>query len=167
MMGSSKFYEEVKKDQLYHEWDENRNEAIKEAKAMLPPVQTILDVGSGEKDLGFTEMVDLGKGCDFHWLDYEDGSFDLIWARHALEHSPMPYFALREWYRVSKQYLLVVVPEVSEYIANYPGHYSCLSEEMWEALFKKSGWEVEKFVKGFWKHGDRNLPELRFLCKKF
>lgn len=161
----NKYYEDVVKSQLFHPWDENRTSAIAEAKQMIPPeVETILDVGSGEQDLGFTTQLDLGLGMDYHDLPFEDKSYDMIWARHALEHSPMPYMALKEWKRVADR-LLIVVPAPSEYIAEYDGHYSVFPEYSWRALFKKAGMEVQDFKAGQWKHGEIYLPELRFLVK--
>lgn len=158
-----RYYDEVKDSQRFHLWDEKRAQAIDEAKNLVPKrVSTILDVGSGEKDLGFTAQLDLGLGQDFHELPYSDNSFDLIWARHALEHSPMPYFALKEWQRVA-DYLLIIVPAPSKYIANYEGHYSVFADNSWRALFKKAGLKLIKFEEGKWRHGYRQLPELRYL----
>jgi hypothetical protein len=35
---------------------------------------------------------------DFHFIDSGGEIYDLIFARHALEHSPMPILALMEWH---------------------------------------------------------------------
>ncbi len=80
---------------------------------------------------------------DLSFLDYADGSVDFIWCRHALEHSPFPYFTLLEYQRVLKEggrlYVEVPAPDndrLHEYNAN---HYSILGITMWKALFQRSG----------------------------
>jgi len=56
----------------------------------------------------FLEAKRLGrnvKNMDFSFLEYDDRSFDLIFSRHSLEHSPMPLLTLLEWHRVSRSWL--------------------------------------------------------------
>ena len=166
------YYFETLKEQKYHVGLASDNQAIIEVKRLIPgDVETILDVGSGRLGSGFPTQVDVWKGADFHWLPYSDKSFDLIWARHALEHSPMPFFALREWMRVSKKYLLIVVPETIPYIAEYEGHWTCLPEYGWLALFRKAGLCVSVSEFGHWLHKCSSKPEgqplgeWRFLCQ--
>ncbi len=80
---------------------------------------------------------------DISFLDFADGSLDFIWCRHALEHSPFPYFTLLEQHRVLKEggrlYVEVPAPDNDrqhEYNAN---HYSILGITMWKALFQRAG----------------------------
>jgi len=166
------YYLETLKEQKYHAGLAPDNQAVVEAKRLIPKdIETILDVGSGKCGSGFLVQADVGKGIDFHWLPYGDKSFDLIWARHALEHSPMPFFALKEWMRVAKKYLLIVVPETIPYIADYEGHWTCLPEYGWLALFRKAGLRVSVSEFGHWFHKRPGKPEgqvlgeWRFLCQ--
>lgn len=47
---------------------------------------------------GFTVAV-----MDQSFLDFPDTCFDLLWARHVVEHSLFPYFTLAEFRRVIKE----------------------------------------------------------------
>jgi SAM-dependent methyltransferase len=84
------------------------------------------------------------KDWDMHILNFPDASFDLIFARHVLEHSPMPLLALMEWYRVSRQYLIVVTPHCDNVIQGGKNHYYMLNPIQWKVLFERSKWQVIK-----------------------
>jgi ubiquinone/menaquinone biosynthesis C-methylase UbiE len=77
---------------------------------------------------------------DLNLLDFEDESFDLVWCRHALEHSVMPFIALLEYRRVLKNggYLYVEVPQDEAVHVDNPNHYSMLSDRSWQALMRKA-----------------------------
>lgn len=82
-----------------------------------------------------------------HGID--DETVDLIWVRHALEHSPYPIFSLIEYNRVLKQgsklYVEVPAPDCQrphEFNAN---HYSILGARMLVALLERTGFTVDKF----------------------
>lgn len=79
---------------------------------------------------------------DFSFLEYPDGSFDLIFSRHSLEHSPFPLLTLMEWNRVSKRYLALVLPDPSYWTYTGRNHYFVLNQLQWENLFKNSGWKI-------------------------
>ena len=86
---------------------------------------------------------------DQSFLAFEDASFDIIWARHVLEHSIMPLYTLHEFYRVLRPggILYVEVP-ASDTIARHeenPNHYSMLTRRGWEALFVKSGYQILEY----------------------
>jgi len=85
-------------------------------------------------------------GYDVHlmsmeFLDFEDKSFDLIWCRHALEHSVMPMIALMEFKRVLRDggYIYIEVPQDGGIHVDNPNHYSMLSDRSWQALMRKTG----------------------------
>jgi len=125
-------------------------------------IRNVLDVGCGEgfcapafKSLGMVwegvswdqEDIDRGeskgitiKRMDMSFLDYRDNSFDLIFARHTLEHSPMPLITLLEWYRVSRKYLLVVLPSPDYWGIKGLNHYFVLPKDYWWYLFERAGW---------------------------
>ncbi len=80
---------------------------------------------------------------DMNFLDFEDGSFDLVWCRHALEHSVMPLIALMEFKRVLGKvgFLYVEVPSHMIHLEN-ANHYSMFTDEAWQALFRKAGFKL-------------------------
>lgn len=141
---------------------------------------TVLDIGCGtafcqpmfEKWKTKYEGVALGedvveahrlgrnvKEMDLHFLEYPDDSFQLVFARHVLEHSPMPLLALMEWHRVSSLYLLLVLPAPEHYGYIGRNHYSVLEKQQAKWLLRRAGWYVIKK-----QYTD---TEYRFLCKKF
>lgn len=80
---------------------------------------------------------------DLSFLDFPDGTFDLVWCRHALEHSFMPFFVLSEIHRVLKPggvvYVEVPAPETASYHERNPNHYSVLGQRMWLQLIERTG----------------------------
>lgn len=149
---------------------------VRKTKEVIPAdVKTIIDVGSGrkEEDPRFIEYIDLDSGGDYHWLQHPDNSFDMVFASHALEHSPMPFFALTEWKRVTKKYILIVVPrlthddEWNDYLCNYKGHFSCFTKEGWRNLFSVAGLKIVKEIDAdWWVHMGVPKPQTVFLLKK-
>jgi SAM-dependent methyltransferase len=43
-------------------------------------------------------------------LPFRDGEFDFVLASHVIEHFPDPIKALKEWMRVSRRYVFLIVP---------------------------------------------------------
>ena len=72
----------------------------------------------------------------------EDESYDPLYSRHSLEHSPMPLLTLMEWHRITKKYLAVAVPSIE--FVGYTGrnHYYILNQEQWKNLFNVAGFDV-------------------------
>jgi ubiquinone/menaquinone biosynthesis C-methylase UbiE len=128
------------------------------------PGGKVLDVGCGQglalelfrdaglDPLGITLGVDAevcrSKGLnvvetDFAFLDFPDASFDLVWCRHALEHSVFPFFTLSELHRVLKPggvlYLEVPAPDTACRHQTNPNHYSVLGKSMWIELIRRTG----------------------------
>jgi len=83
---------------------------------------------------------------DQSFLDFESNKFDVIWCRHALEHSLFPLFTLHGFYEVLKQdgliYIEVPAPDTDAQHENNPNHYSCFTKKAWISLFLRS-----KFLK--------------------
>lgn len=75
---------------------------------------------------------------------FEDGEFDLIFARHILEHSPMPLLTLMEWHRVSAKWLMCVLPAAEYWEVYGKNHYYVLPKHNWWVLFDRAGWAIEK-----------------------
>jgi SAM-dependent methyltransferase len=151
----------------------------------LTGCESVLDVGCGEgfcqpmfeewgiKYTGICLGADYLKAkklernvqkMDFNFLDYKDESFDLIFSRHSLEHSPMPIISLLEWHRVSKHWLGIVLPAPEHYGFGGLNHYSVMNEAQIEFLISRSGWKV------IWKdikRKDRSTPlEYWYMCEK-
>jgi ubiquinone/menaquinone biosynthesis C-methylase UbiE len=130
----------------------------------------ILDVGCGQgyacekfKEQGYDKLVAISlsendvqgthkKGFESHKMDmsfmeFEDNSFDVIWARHVIEHSPFPYLTLLEFNRILKKegliYLEMPEPDSPRVLERWPNHYSILGKKMWLCLFLKSGFEIK------------------------
>ncbi|MGE5506847.1 MAG: class I SAM-dependent methyltransferase [Actinomycetota bacterium] len=128
-----------------------------------PPGAKVLDVGCGQGDalamfaeagldpVGITLGEDyrncLARGLavremDFSFLDFPDASFDVVWCRHALEHSPFPLFTLAELRRVMKPgavlYVEVPAPDTCVHHERNPNHYSVFGKSAWAALFDKA-----------------------------
>ncbi|CAG0941613.1 demethylmenaquinone methyltransferase / 2-methoxy-6-polyprenyl-1,4-benzoquinol methylase [Candidatus Brocadiaceae bacterium] len=134
----------------------------------LPPDAQILDVGCGQgpaleiftsfgyKPVGITlndEDVTACRSKGFHvlkmdqsFLSFQNNTFDLIWARHCLEHSLMPYFTLGELYRVMKPlgflYAEVPIPDTDAHHENNLNHYSVLTPSMWKSLILRTGFQI-------------------------
>jgi len=114
----------------------------------------------GIKATGITLDEDERKGAaftghnvhlmDMAFLDFEDKIFDLVWCRHALEHSIMPVIALMEFYRVLKDggYLYVEVPQDESVHVDNANHYSMFSDRSWQSLMRKTGFKL--LYRGQW-----------------
>ena len=147
----------------------------------LSNLKSILDVGCGqgqafpilqqyaERVEGVTLGTDFDicrdkglkvKLADMSFLPYLDGSFDLIFGRHVLEHSPAPLLSLMEWRRVSKQWLLLVLPDPTNHYG-YGGlnHYYVLIKKQMDNLLDHSGWRP------IWRD-ESEETELRVFCEK-
>jgi hypothetical protein len=96
---------------------------------------------------------------DFHFLPDGDDTWDLIFARHALEHSPMPLIALMEWHRVARKYLIVILPKPRFWLFLGRNHYSVVTASQARFLLDRAGWKIlEEDHEHEW--------EYRFLCEK-
>lgn len=72
-------------------------------------------------------------------------AYSLIWARHALEHSPAPYYMLHEFKRILKPggilYVEVPAPGTDCCHETNKNHYSVLTFEMWLSLLARAGYQ--------------------------
>ena len=83
---------------------------------------------------------------DMNFLEFEDQEFDIVWARHCLEHTIMPYFVLTEMSRIIKKggiiYIEVPSPDTCGANEEDPNHYSVFGGKMWWVLINKAGFDV-------------------------
>ena len=90
------------------------------------------------------------RSMDQSYLEFDNDSFDIIWCRHALEHSIFPYFTLAEFRRVLKSggylYVEVPAPDTSCHHEENPNHYSVLGKSLWRSLFLRAGFVVEEEI---------------------
>jgi 2-polyprenyl-3-methyl-5-hydroxy-6-metoxy-1,4-benzoquinol methylase len=147
--------------------DSVTNEALSHLLQHFPlsPGAAVLDVGCGQGvaldrfcSLGFhvtginLDLADIqicrDKGhqvlqMDQSFLEFPDESFDLVWARHVIEHSIFPFFTLSGFSRVLKPggmlYLEVPGGETTFRHELNPNHYSILSHTMWLSLMERVG----------------------------
>lgn len=145
-------------DELHTKWTK---QVMDEYVAKLAGVKTVLDVGCGQAlaqpmfealgmqytgvTLGDDYQIakDAGRNvinCDFTFLPYEKETFDLVFARHALEHSPTPIPTLMEWRRVSKAFLCLVAPAPMHWGWTGQNHYSVANKEQLNFWVIQSGW---------------------------
>lgn len=108
------------------------------------------------------------RKMDQSFLEFGDGSFDVVWARHVVEHSIMPYYTLVEFRRVLRPggFLYLEVPGVTAVKHEHNrNHYSVLGQEMWLALLERSGFSVRERMSYFLKVADGMADEYwGFFC---
>jgi SAM-dependent methyltransferase len=134
----------------------------------LPPEAHVLDVGCGQgpalrifrergiNAVGIALNEEDVQACtanghnvirmDQNDLDFPDDGFDLVWARHVLEHSIAPFWTLSEFHRVLKPggilYVEVPAPETACCHETNKNHYSVLGVRAWLCLLQRF-FEVE------------------------
>jgi len=86
--------------------------------------------------------------ADMTFLPFEDETFDLIFARHVLEHSPFPIITLMEWRRKAKKdgWLCLVAPAPHWWKSKGRNHYSIVPTENLEWWLRRSGWEPVHYL---------------------
>ncbi len=82
------------------------------------------------------------KEADMSFLPFRDGEFDLVFARHVLEHSPFPIITLMEWRRVCNGWLVLVAPGPNYWGWGAKNHYSVMSSDQLGWLLKRAGWNA-------------------------
>lgn len=133
----------------------------------IPEGARVLDIGCGQgvalerfrvrgmQAMGITLnetdlMVCRANGFDVvkmdqSFLEFEDDSFDIIWARHVIEHSVIPLYTLHEYRRILRPggylYLEVPAPDTIGHEKNM-NHYSVMGQQMWLSLLERSGFKV-------------------------
>lgn len=137
--------------------------------ANLSGTQSILDVGCGQgygmlkfKELGCTTIQgitlspedvkasqDRGFVCtqqDMSFTDFPDNSFDFLFVRHALEHSPYPLLTLKEFHRILRPgggaYIEMPSPRCDRPLEMYDNHYSIMGHRQWTELIKRAGFNI-------------------------
>lgn len=164
------FIEERAND-LYVEPDNMKElieSGIESIKGRMRSCSKVLDIGCGQgyalelftkqgaEPIGITlneeeHKIVCDKGFDVRIMDmsaleFEKNYFDILWARHSLEHSIFPFFTLAEWYRVLKPggllYLEMPAPDTNNNHEFNQNHYSVFGIRMWQSLLTRSGFKI-------------------------
>jgi ubiquinone/menaquinone biosynthesis C-methylase UbiE len=140
----------------------------KQVATFLPKNSNVLDVGCGYGNAlqlfnsfnfnttGITIGEDDYNTCkekglnvllmDQSFLHFDDETFDLVWCRHCLEHSIMPYFTLSEFYRVTKPngflYLELPLADTAALHETNKNHYSLMNKSMWIELVERTNYKI-------------------------
>jgi SAM-dependent methyltransferase len=175
-----RFYQELL-DDIYPQPDEQgRIDITKEVINRFPEIQavtSVLDVGCGEGYLAdllsdqvsycgvtlsqqdFDRAISLKRNVildDFNFLNGIHA--ELVFASHALEHSPIPLLTLMEWHQVSTKYLCLISPNPDYYTYIGRNHYSVFNHQHLRWLLRRSGWLVIKeYI---------TATDIAFLCQK-
>ncbi len=84
--------------------------------------------------------------ADQSFLEFPDQSFDLLWCRHVLEHSPFPLFTLSEYFRLTRLgghvYVEVPAPDTTAQHQENPNHYSVFGLTAWRSLMVRTGFSI-------------------------
>lgn len=145
-------------------------------------IKTVLDVGCGQGmartgfinnrmdwtgvtlEPDYTACIENGlmnvHNMDMSFLKFDDNLFDLVFARHVLEHSPMPLLTLMEWRRVSNKYLAVVLPNPNHFLYFGKNHYSVMNSSQFIWIASRAGWRT-MHISGF-----ETKQEMRFILVK-
>jgi SAM-dependent methyltransferase len=136
-------------------------EAINTLCTIPQNISSVLDVGCGQGFLAdaFRDIelswtgVTLGEdyfiakkkklrvqNSDMTFLPFKDNTFDMVFARHTLEHSPFPIITLMEWKRVCKGWLTLIAPAPDYWGWKGKNHYSVMALPQLEWLLARSGW---------------------------
>lgn len=125
----------------------------------------------GEKDVaecrskGYT--VDR---MDQSFLTFADSVFDIVWARHVIEHSVFPLFTLDGFFRVLRPagmlYLEVPLPDTDCHHERNPNHYSVFSQSAWVSLLERTGFSIIDHVSYRFTVTAGDDEYIGFFCKK-
>lgn len=142
-----------------HHW-----RAVNELWSMLEGrgIRDALEIGAGEppyltarmlREHGIAAYTSDGLSpCDFpsdcHDLQMPDNMVDLVVARHVLEHVLCPYLVVHEMTRVSRRWLLVVVPGTSDKARTWPDHLWHLDHHGWERIWEMCGLAIVDYALG-------------------
>jgi SAM-dependent methyltransferase len=89
------------------------------------------------------------READMTFLPFKDEEFDLIFARHVLEHSPFPIISLMEWRRVAVRggHLCLVAPAPHWWKYQGRNHYSIVPMPLLKWWCERAGWKpIHEFV---------------------
>ena len=129
----------------------------------------LLDIGCGDgyamdklKSLGVQDIIGITLSSDdavaarsrgfevteqdMSFTNFGDSSFNWLWVRHALEHSPFPLLTLLEFHRLlepgGKAYIEMPSPKCTRLLESYDNHYSIMGPRQWSCLMRRAGFNI-------------------------
>ncbi len=170
----NRYLDELSQDIYSQPEDDGHTEMIRDVFSKwtwMLAAESVLDVGCGAEQVAkkfFDELqveytgISLGEEnqiqMDMSFLDFEDESFELIWCRHVLEHSPMPLLTLMEFHRVSSGSLCLIMPNPSHFTFTGRNHYYVAERHQIAWLLRRAGWQIVEM--------EFTSEEFRFMCVK-
>lgn len=142
--------------------------------------ETVLDVGCGRAiakhawEMHGYEWTGATIGPDYLWLrerghrvisadmHFVSGIYDVVFARHILEHSPVPAVALYAWASIA-EWVIVVVPEFPRGLF-HERHINVMPHVSWERVFEFSGLSEVEFQ--YRTYDDLPYGEYRYLLRR-
>ena len=83
---------------------------------------------------------------DMSFQSAKDSTYDVLFARHSLEHSPYPLLTLLEFHRILKPggiaYIEMPSPECTRALEEYSNHYAIMGHRQWRALMLRAGFNT-------------------------
>lgn len=77
---------------------------------------------------------------------YLENQFDMVWSRHCLEHSLIPFYTLHKYFLLLRDngvcYLEVPGAELQSKQETNPNHYSVLGQTMLKELIARTGFQI-------------------------
>lgn len=137
--------------------------AVKTLCSIPEGLKNVLDIGCGQgflkiglENMGLTwEGLVIGEdyflckeaglpvhNFDMTFVDLPNKSYDLLFARHVLEHSPFPLITLMEWHRISRGYLALIAPAPAYWSPRGKNHYAVLEQDHLAWLLMRAGWHT-------------------------
>lgn len=94
--------------------------------------------------------------CDQNFMPFPNETYDMVWSRHCLEHSIMPFYTLAEYNRILKYngicYLEVPGAETPNKQECNPNHFSILGKTMLDELIGRAGFQPLAYYNWHFDH---------------
>lgn len=139
--------------------------------ADLYPKAEVIGLTANEKEVQNSKSSIKIIFGDAHNLPWTKSSFDVVFARHILEHCIAPLVVLQEINRILKMggQAIICVPGIEkEWLLKMEDHYSVLPPKLWEKLFIDCGFNITRSEQGTWLayYSMESEVEYRYVLEK-